>query len=232
METKEFNFSGFKRIHVQFAMEFEIVQADAYSITVSGSDVLVNNIDVYLEGDRLVLGYDLNVLSFFTAPFTRAHARIALPELRELKITGAAHGSVRGFNTPNDFDLRVMGASRLDISEMSAGNLKWELSGASHIKGEIKAAGDMDIHIAGASRIDVKGSANDLDLEASGASHLEFEDFAVRNAKIRLTGASRSTVNLDGKLDVTLEGASSLEYMGKATLGEIKVTGASTLKKR
>ncbi len=94
MSTKEYNLSGFTRINVRFAMEVEIVRADSYSVTITGSDPLINNIEVNLEGDKLVLGYNLNLVSFFTAPFTRARARITLPDLRELNITGAAqrHG--------------------------------------------------------------------------------------------------------------------------------------------
>ncbi len=145
MSNREFNLSGFTRINVRFALEVEIVKSDSYSVSVSGSDMLVDNIDVSLEGDRLIIGYKLNLISFFTAPFTRAHARITLPELRELNITGAVRGTVKGFDSPGDFALYVAGASRLDISDMSLGSMKWDISGASHIDGQVKIAGDVDI---------------------------------------------------------------------------------------
>jgi len=35
-----------------------------------------------------------------------------------------------------------------------------------------------------------------------------------------------------GKLNVNLEGASKLEYEGQPTLGEVRVVGASSLKKK
>ncbi len=232
MSTKEFNLSGFSRISVRFAMEFEIVRADTYSVTVSGSDSFLNNTDVKLDGDKLVLGYNLNLASFFAAPFARAHARITLPDLRDLNITGAAKGSVKGFNSQNDFNLYVSGASKLDISDTSVGNMKWELSGASQIKGQIKAAGNVDFNITGASRIELKGSALDVNVHAAGASHIDLSGVQVRNANIKMTGASRSTVNLNGKLDVVLEGASSLDYGGQVTLGEVKIAGASSFKKK
>lgn len=232
MGTEEFNLSGFTRINVRFAMEVEIVRSDSYSVSVSGSDTFLDNVDVYLEGDKLVLGYDLNVMSFLAAPFAHARARIALPELKELNIAGAARGTVTGFNSPNDFALYVSGASRLEIVDMSVGNMKWDLSGASRINGQIKAAGDIDFNITGASRIDLKGSARDIIVHATGASHIDLDGFPDRNANVRMTGASRSMVNLTGKLDVVLEGASNLEYEGQFTMGEIKITGASTFKKK
>jgi hypothetical protein len=232
MSNREFNLSGFTRINVRFAMEVEIVKSDSYSVSVSGSDMLVDNIDVSLEGDRLIIGYKLNLISFFTAPFTRAHARITLPELRELNITGAVRGTVKGFDSPGDFALSVAGASRLDISDMSSGSMKWDISGASHIDGQVKIAGDVDIRVAGATRVELKGSAQDLNIEATGASHIDLKDLALRNARVRMSGASRSTVNLNGKLDVDLSGASNLEYTGQVAMGDVRVTGASTLKKK
>lgn len=232
MSTKEFDLSGFSRINVRFAMDVEIVRANSYSVTVTGSDSLIDNVDVHLEGDKLVLGYNLNLVSFFTAPFTHAHARITLPVLNELNIAGAAKGTVMGFASQNDFNLYVSGASKLDITEMSVGNMKWDLSGASRISGDVKASGNIDLNINGASRVDLKGSAIDLNARAAGASHIDLNSLLVRNANIKLTGASRSMVNLTGKLDVVLEGASNLEYGGQVTLGEVKIAGASTFRKK
>jgi hypothetical protein len=232
MDTKNFNITGFKRIHIKFAMEAEIVRSDDYSVSVSGSDTLIDNVEVYLEGDKLVLGYNLNLISLFAAPFTRARARIALPELRELKIIGAARCSLYGFSSQEDFNLQVAGASRLDMDEMTVGNVKWDLSGASQIGGRLTAKGNMDIRVSGASKIKLTGSAVNLDLDVAGASHFDLDDFPVHNARVRLVGASRGLVKPDGKLDVVLEGASNLEYLGQPIIGDVKVSGASSIRKR
>jgi hypothetical protein len=232
MDTKNFNISGFKRVYIKYAMEAEIVRSETYGVSISGSDTLIDNIDVFLEGDKLVLGYNLNLISLFAAPFTRARARIALPDLRELKIVGAARCTLHGFSSQEDFMLQVAGASKMDIDEMTVGNMKWDLSGASQINGKLKSQGNMDIRVNGASKVKLTGSALNLDLEAAGASHLELDGFTVQNARVKLVGASRGLVNLDGKLDVVLEGASALEYLGQANLGDVKVTGASSIRKR
>jgi hypothetical protein len=228
----DYNVSGFTRINVKFAMEVEITQGEKYSVSISGSDTLIDNIDVALEGDRLVIGYHLNVVSFFAAPFSRAHARITMPALRELNITGAAKGTIRGFSSPESLAVYVSGASRLELQEMSLGSLKWELSGAAHITGQARVTGDMEIRINGASNVMLKGSAQDVFVDSAGASHIDLQEFIVRNARVRLTGASRCYVNMNGKLDVDLAGASTLEYSGAVTMGEARVTGASNLRKR
>ncbi len=232
MSSKEFALSGFNRINIKFPLEVEIVRADSFGVTVSGNDTQVNNVTVVQEGERLTVGYKISLASILAAPFSRIHARIALPELRELNVAGAAHGTVRGFDSPSDFALLVSGASRLDLSEMSVGALKFDLSGASRIDGQITAKGETDFRIVGASRIDLKGSGTDVVIEAAGASHIDLDHFTVRNARVRAAGASHCTVNMNGKLDAVLDGASRLEYEGQVTLGEVRTNGASSIKHR
>jgi hypothetical protein len=232
MTTREYNLTGFTRITVRHAIELEVVRSDSYKISVSGSDSAINNIDVFLEGDTLVLGYKLNLVSFFTLPFSRTIITVAMPELRELNINGATRGTISGFDNAGDFTLYVSGASRLDINNVSVNNMKWDMSGASRIVGQIKVATNFDVRLTGASRVDLKGSAQDISVDASGASYLSLKDFPVGNAKLRLMGASYSGINVNGKLDVSLDGASRLEYDGHPVLGDIKIAGASNFKRK
>jgi hypothetical protein len=231
MSSRDFVVNHFNRVNVKFAMEVEVVKSDSCSVSISGGDTQINNIQVTQEGEWINIGYNLNLVSILVAPFSRLHARITLPELNELKINGAARGTVKGFDTGGDFNLFVSGASHLDIIDMSVNATKWDLEGASGINGRMDAS-IADIRVKGASRIDLKGSARELRVDASGASHIDLYDFAVHDAKIKLTGASQCVVNLNGKLDATLEGASRLEYLGQPVMGETRVAGASTLKRR
>jgi hypothetical protein len=232
MSTREFNVSGFTRINIHWALEVEIIRSSSFAVSVTGTETHVKNISVTVEGDNLTVGYELSLTSIFVAPFSHIFVRISLPDLRELSISGAARAKVTGFSSPNDFALYLSGASHIDFSDMSVGNMKWDLSGASRIDGHLKAAGSFDLHTSGASRVELKGSATSLDVNASGASIMELGDFFVRDARIRLSGASRGSISLDGKLDVNLDGASHFEFKGNATPGETRISGASTLRKR
>ncbi len=78
----------------------------------------------------------------------------------------------------------------------------------------------------------LEGSAGDLVVDASGASLAKLADFTVDNASVNLSGASNGTVNLGGRLDADLSGASSLGYIGEPTMGDIVLTDASNLKKQ
>jgi hypothetical protein len=230
--TEEFKISDFKSIDIRFPLDVEIRQAEKYSVYVSGSDTFLDNINIYAEGDRLVIAYHLDLWSIFSSPFSRSRATITMPEIQDLKITGAARVSLDGFATEKNFSLYISGASRLNINDFKAGNMNWELSGASHIEGQLQLKGYLDIRVSGASKIILKGETQEARIEASGASQIDLEDLRISNAKVRLNGASRSSINMNGKLDVDLNGASNLEYSGTVTMGDVRVNGASSLKKR
>jgi hypothetical protein len=108
-------------------------------------------------------------------------------------------------------------------------DIKIELSGASRVAGDITASGDAQFNLSGASRVELEGSANDMLIDASGASRLELADFPVHNTNVSLSGASDATVNLDGRLDANLSGASNLSYIGEPTMGDIDISGGSEL---
>ena len=91
---------------------------------------------------------------------------------------------------------------------------------------------NMELEVSGASTVQLKGSASDVTVDVSGASHLRLADLKVENANVILSGASNGTINLDGRLDAELSGASTLEYIGEPTLGVMDITGASTLQKK
>jgi hypothetical protein len=66
----------------------------------------------------------------------------------------------------------------------------------------------------------------------SGASRFSLDDFTVNNANVNISGASTGTIDLDGRLDANVSGASTLLYVGDPVMGTINVSGASTLSKK
>jgi len=206
LNTQEFNFSDFTRVEAGSAFQVEIAQSDTYSISITADDNLFDSIQVSKEGETLKIGLKRAIPSFRTLK-----AEITMPDLYGLKLSGAARGTVEGFSSSHDFIL--------------------DLSGASKVTGDI-TAGDADFDVSGAGTVQLQGSASDLAIAASGASRVELDNFPVNNADVTLGGASRATVNLDGRLDADLSGASKLSYIGEPTMGDINTSGGSTLSRK
>jgi hypothetical protein len=227
LETRQFNYSDFTQVDIDSAFEFEITQSGSYGVSVTADDNLFEYIQVSKAGDTLEVGLG-TVPSL--GPVT-LKAEVTMPQLAGLNISGASRGTASGFSSTDSLDITVDGASSLELTEISAGDVNLDVFGASQATGEL-TAGDVDFDIDGASTVQLEGSANDIVVNADGASRVKLAGFTVNNANVSLGGASTGTVNLSGRLDVDLGGASKLSYIGEPTMGTINVAGASELSKK
>jgi len=207
LETEAYAFSDFTEVEIGSAFEFEIQQSSSYSISITADDNIMDYVQVSKDGQTLKIG----LRRFGPVGLVTLKASVAMPELLGLTASGATRGTVSGFSSTEDLDIGVSGASRLN-GDITADNAVFDISGASSIQ--------------------LDGSANNMDATASGASHLNLDDFVVNNADVNLSGASSGTVNLSGRLDANLSGASNLWYIGEPTMGDINTSGASTVSKK
>jgi PBP1b-binding outer membrane lipoprotein LpoB len=229
-ETKEF--TNFTSVDVQNTFQVEIVQAASFSTTITVHQDLLDYISVSQEGETLkIMLNPHHPFTDFTVGRRTLKAKIAMPAISGLSLSGATKGTISGFKSSQSFRVDVSGASSLNIDDIEVGNTEFDISGASKVTGSLKAS-DADFVVSGASRVDLKGSANNFTLTASGASILSLLEFTVNTANVKLDGASEATIDVKEKLDTVLSGATKLYFHGNPTMGNISVTGASTIKNK
>jgi len=207
LETEEYAFTDFTKVEIGSAFEFEIEQSSSYSINVTADDNVIDYVQVSKDGQTLKIR--LRRVAFL-GPVT-LRASVTMPQLRGLTASGASHGTVSDFSSTEDLDIKVSGASRV-TGDITAGNVEFGISGASTIQ--------------------LEGSADDIDANVSGASRFNLDAFTVNNADVNFSGASSGTVNLNGRLDANLSGASILWYIGEPTSTDINTSGGSTVSKK
>ena len=207
LETEVYAFTDFTEVEVSSAFEFEIEQSSSYSINVTADDNIMEYVRVSQDGQTLKIG--LRTVMWL-GPVT-LKVSVTMPELSGLDVSGASRGTVSDFSSNEDLDITVSGASR--------------------VTGDL-VAGNVDFDISGASTIELEGSASDMVADVSGASSFKLDDFTVNNANVDFSGASSGTINLNGRLDADLSGASRLWYIGEPTMGDIDTSGVSTLSKK
>jgi len=207
MVERELEVGEFSRIEASHAFELEIVQGSNQSVTITADDNLFDDLDTSVAGDTLRLR--LRPGSAYRR--TTLRARITMPSLRALQLSGASRASLSGFRSQEDLAL--------------------ELSGASTVRGELEAD-EIRIGQSGASRVELSGSGSNLRLQASGASDARLAALAVRDVDVSLSGASTAELNVSGRLDANLSGASRLEYTGNPTLGRTETSGGSSIRAR
>ena len=194
--------SGFSKVDASSAFEVEVTSSDEYSVLLTVDEKVEPYLDVRVEGDTLHIGVQPDpTFAGASQPLT---AQVSMPRLTGVALSGASNATVEGFASDE----------RLDV----------DLSGASHLKGEIEA-GAVRFEVSGASILTLSGAGGQTTLEVSGASQANLQQFAVADASIKLSGASRAAVNASGKIDADVSGASTLHYTGTPTMGSIKSSG-------
>ena len=229
-ETRQYNITEFTRVDIGSAFVYEIEQSDTYRISITAPENLFDDIKVAKEGQTLKIEKE-NPWTPFNIGSERLRAVITMPRLHGLDSSGATKGVVTHFSSTDGLDIGVSGASAVELVAIAAGDIKFNVSGASEVTGALQAE-DIDLDISGASSIHLEGAADDINAEASGASRLNLTEFTINNADVTFSGASSGSINLNGRLDIELSGASRLEYLGEPLLGEMNISGASTLKRK
>jgi len=225
--TRDYAFTDFTRVEVSSAFKVEITRADTFNVNITANENLFEYIEVTKNGDIL----RIRTRPFFSFHNSTLQAVITMPQLREIAVSGATSGLVKGMQSDQPLDIEVSGASRLELVNVKAADVKGDISGASRITGSLEAE-DIDLEVSGASQIDLTGQAHGARLEASGASSLRMAEFYILNADVSLSGASNGNVTVNGRLDIDISGASRLTYSGNPTLGRVEVSGASSLSRR
>jgi hypothetical protein len=216
--------ADFAKLDIGSGFDVNITRADAFLVRITIDKALNEYLSIDQRGDTLRIGLEAN--NVYTN--TEQKAVITLPDLRRLELSGASKASVSGFSTGRSVDYELSGGSRLKLVGMRSGDTGLKLSGESEASGDIKMdKGKLDL--SGGSRLELDGSATDIDISGSDESEIALADFPVTNASISLSGASRATVRLTGRMDLDLSDASAVDYIGNPKLGDINMSGGSTV---
>ncbi|MDD5039192.1 MAG: DUF2807 domain-containing protein [Dehalococcoidales bacterium] len=228
--TEKIDFTNFTDVDVENILEVEIVQSSSFSVTIIADEDLRDYVVVSKEGETLKITLNPHHLfTDFTTVRKTLTAKITMPAIYRLYLSGAVKGTITGFKSPHDLTLSIDGASSLNLKDIEVGDIKSVISGASKVTGNLKA-GDVEFEVSGASKVELAGSADRAIFNVSGASTASMPNFILNNASINLSGASEATLNVEEKLALVLSGVSKLYFYGNPTVDNISVSGASTIK--
>jgi hypothetical protein len=228
MATKEFDLKGFTKVEVGGAFEVEIVQSDSFKVSVTADDfphIRVEEVDHTLVIRR-------QGIEWFVPFHNRPKATVTLPALTDLNISGASRGNCENFQSDADLKVILSGASHVKARNITAGKTELKVSGASSLIGDIKAIKDARFEATGASRIELTGMGANIVMKVSGASRAELSEFPIQNANLEISGASNAFINLNGRLDANVSGASHLFWSVSPIMGDIQTSGASNLRRK
>jgi hypothetical protein len=139
------------------------------------------------------------------------------------------HTEVAGRTLKIHSDGSIAPTKGVQIVVTSASVDRLDLTGAVHLVAKKVSASEFAISTAGATTIDIDGSAATLNANLTGASKLNASGLKTKTAKVTLVGASSGDVSVSDALDATVTGAGSLTYSGEPKTVERQVTGAGSI---
>lgn len=224
---------NFTSIRVSNAIELFISQSNKTEVAVSAkSDEYRNRIITEVVGGTLIIRMADNYNRWWKwgNEDYRIKAYVSVNEL--YAITGSGATNIKIVNGVNAEKLKINLSGASDLrGDIKAGILLTDLSGASSFKGTVQANA-LSVKGSGACNFEVSGSGDDLIVDVSGASSVKMYEYLVKGASVEASGASSIKLNVSGMLKAHATGASSVDYKGTASLKELQSSGASSVKHR
>ncbi|WP_373514987.1 PspC domain-containing protein [Persicitalea sp.] len=187
--VKEFDVRNFQKIEIGGAYAIDLRQGDRFAVTADGDREDVERLTVSVEDGRLLVRKKDDP-SIFDIDNERIGLQITMPDLRDLKLSGASKARVSGFQN-------------LD-------RLYAELSGAVESEFDIRAD-RLELEATGASNTTLKGRARTAKISLTGACKLDATDMEMDEADVRAVGASRAEMGKVRRMSKTSIGASKID---------------------
>lgn len=231
LQTETYDYRDFSSLEVDGPFTLTLSRGDTWDVQLTADENILDNLETELKDNTLVFklkGSSWIGIKRIQYVDTTAELNVTVPYIRGVSLKGTAEGAITGFDTRAGLAIELDGTSALELAAIAVGDASIKVSGTSKITGDL-TAGDVTLDVGDASSLELSGTACNLVCASGGASNLELGDFAVDNAEVKLRGASDAYINLTGKLDIDLGGASDLVYLGNPVMGKTKISDDSRL---
>ncbi|MCH7514557.1 MAG: PspC domain-containing protein [Bacteroidetes bacterium] len=190
---EEFDFSDYDEVVVNGAFEVRFIQSEEYRLILNGQKNDISKIILHVDDHQLSIKHDRDLINYKRYQ-NRIKIIIGLPALKSLELRGAIKAFAKGFDEER-VKIILKGASEADID---------------------MDAYEIDIDLAGASRLTITGSGHEMTARLSAASMLDAYDFRVDDARIDASVASSAKVYVTKNLDIHASIISDVKYRGGA----------------
>ncbi|MBR5385870.1 MAG: DUF2807 domain-containing protein [Bacteroidales bacterium] len=237
VQTKVYHFSADNTgLRVSSSFSVEIVKGRDCKVELEYSSSLADYIEIEESRGVVVLSMKNTLKSTFNARNRVLRAKVTIPALDYLKVSGAADViSKDEFVTNGEVSVEVSGAGDIKDLIISGDKVRIQASGAADVDMtcradviDLRSSGAADIDIvadcdkmnaqsSGASDIKVKGEVSEsLDVECSGSSSFKALDVPVNTVDAETSGSSSCRINVLRELTASASGASSIRYHAAA----------------
>ena len=206
--TKSFALTGFTAVEVAGPDDVTIRRGDAFSITATGPQAQIDELEIKLDGTTLSIGRKRAGFSFSGSDDNDdVDIAITLPKLDGVRLTGS--GSVDADAVEGTAVKAVLtGSGDLKVAKFSGASAELTLSGSGDIEIASGAIKTGDVSVTGSGDIDADGLiAETLDISITGSGNVEAQ--ASRGATVNILGS--------GDVELTGGGTCTTKTIGSGT---------------
>lgn len=202
---RDLDYKDFENIAIRSMFEVVIMEAREFSVRLECNENIEEYVTISKEGQTLKLALKGNT----SYRNVRCIAYISMPNIENIESKGAAEINLIDYQTE---DLTV------------------DLFGASKLSGNI-IVNNLIVKTAGTSKIVLGGRASNGTFSISGATKIDSENLIFNNLNIKCYGASSVVAHVKENLDVQLNGACKLSYLGNPKNIKKEINGVGKINK-
>lgn len=178
------------------------MQGPKHSVTIRAEENILRIMKVKVENSELQISYK-RIFSTSNIP----EFIVTLPDLRRIEIDGLARVSNEGTFTVDHLDMNISGQAKCDLD----------------IRGKI-----MDVRLGGNAVVNLRGYCESVHLVITGMADVAAQSLQVSRATVRLMGHGNVELYVEEYLDVELNGAGRVTYLGSPEL-KTRINGAGSI---
>jgi len=207
-ETETRKLGHFTKVHSGGSWEVVLEEGDAEEVRIEAKGVDLSKVKTEIDGDELELGlvkgnYRNVELKFY----------VTYTDLEGVGCSGSGDMLVKSDVKAGDFRIGVSGSGGITMQDLRADELDASISGSAKIK------------IGG-------GVVGEAEVNQSGSGDFEAEDLAIDKLEVSKSGSGDTHVGELGEVSLRASGSGDVIYSGSPRMGNIQVSGSSSIRKR
>ncbi|UZD23971.1 DUF2807 domain-containing protein [Algoriphagus halophytocola] len=198
----------FTKVHSGGSWEVILTQGDKEEILIEARGVSLDKVKTEINGDVLNVGLERGNYNNVKLKF-----HITYRDLEGIRCSGSGEMKL---NSPVRSEAFYAG-----------------LSGSGDIYMESLEARELEVSISGSADIEINGGAVDMaEIKQSGSGDFYGETLAIGQLEVSKSGSGDTHVGDLGEISVRSSGSGDVIYSGSPRMGDIKVSGSSSIRKR
>lgn len=198
----------FTKVHSGGSWEVILEEGNSEEIRIEAKGVDLDKVKTEIDGDVLKLGlvkgnYRNVNLKFY----------VTYKSLEGVKCSGSGEINVEDDVITDDFYIGLSGSGDVYIKSLRADDLEASISGSAKIKIQEGAIGNAEIN-------------------QSGSGDFVANNLSIEDLNVSKSGSGDTFVGDLGEISVRSSGSGDIIYSGSPRMGDIKVSGSSSIRKR